>query len=182
MLAALSENWWALLLRGLVAVLFGAAALALPLDTLAAVGRLFGVYALVEGALVVLIGARGTRYRGSLLAEGAAGLVAGLVALVFPGITALVLLYVVAFWAVLSGIAEMIAAVALRREIEGEWALFLVGALSVALGAAMAVLPGVGLLSLVWLVGLYALAAGAALILLALRVRGTRRRERRRVL
>jgi uncharacterized membrane protein HdeD (DUF308 family) len=116
-----------------------------------------------------------------LIAEGASGIVAGLVALAWPSITALVLLYVVAIWAILSGVAEMIAAVSLRREIEGEWVLFLVGVLSVLLGAAMAVLPGVGLLSLVWLVGLYALAAGAALIALAFRVRGLRRREGRRV-
>ncbi len=75
----------------------------------------------------------------------------------------------------------MIAAVSLRREIEGEWALFLVGVLSVIFGIILAVLPGVGLLSLVWLVGLYALAVGVALIVLALRVRGLRRHEGRRV-
>jgi uncharacterized membrane protein HdeD (DUF308 family) len=101
--------------------------------------------------------------------------VAGLVALAWPGVTALVLLYVVAIWAILSGIAEMIAAVALRHELAGEWVLFLVGILSVVLGVAMAVQPGVGLLSLVWLVGLYALAVGVALIALALRVRRLRR-------
>ena len=83
-------------------------------------------------------------------------------------------MYVVAIWAVLSGVAEIIAAVSLRREIAGEWALFFVGVLSVALGAAMAVLPGVGLLSLVWLFGLYALAVGVALIVPAFRVRGGR--------
>jgi uncharacterized membrane protein HdeD (DUF308 family) len=174
MLSALSENWWALALRGLLAVLFGFAALSLPLDTLAAVGRVFGIYAILEGVLVVLIGIRGTRYRGAFIAEGAFGIVAGLVAVAWPGITALVLLYVVAIWAILSGVAEMIAAVSLRREIEGEWALFLVGVLSVALGVAMAVLPGVGLLSLVWLVGLYALVVGIALIVLGFRVRGLR--------
>jgi uncharacterized membrane protein HdeD (DUF308 family) len=84
----------------------------------------------------------------------------------------LVLLYVVAIWAVITGVLEMAAAVSLRREIEGEWALFLFGLLYVVLGGTMAVLPGVGLLSLIWLVGLYALAAGVALIVLALRVRG----------
>jgi uncharacterized membrane protein HdeD (DUF308 family) len=180
-LCALSENWWALALRGLLAVLFGFAALLLPLDTLEAVGRVFGAYAILEGVLVVLIGIRGTRNRGVLLAEGASGIVAGLVALAWPSITALVLLYIVAIWAILSGVAEMIAAVSLRREIEGEWALFLVGVLSVALGVAMAVMPGAGLLSLVWLVGVYALAVGAALIVLAFRVRGLRRRKDRRV-
>ena len=81
----------------------------------------------------------------------------------------------------MSGVAEMVAAVSLRREIEGEWALFLVGVLSVILGAAMAVLPSVGLLSMVWLLGLYALAVGFALIVLALRVRGLRGREDHRM-
>jgi uncharacterized membrane protein HdeD (DUF308 family) len=99
---------------------------------------------ILEGALVVLIGIRGTRYRGAFIAEGTFGVVAGLVALAWPAVTALVLLYVVAVWAILSGVAEMIAAVALRREITGEWALFLIGILSVALGVAMAVQPGVG--------------------------------------
>jgi uncharacterized membrane protein HdeD (DUF308 family) len=176
MLSMLSENWWVLALRGLLAVLFGFAALVLPLGTLEAVGRLFGVYAILEGALVVLIGMRGTQYRGAFLSEGAFGIVAGLVALAWPGVTALVLLYIIAIWAILSGIAEIIAAVALRREIEGEWVLFLVGVLSVVLGVAMAVLPSVGVLSLIWLVGLYALAVGIAMIVLAFRVRDVRRR------
>jgi uncharacterized membrane protein HdeD (DUF308 family) len=92
-----------------------------------------------------------------------------------------VLLYVVAIWAILSGVAEMIAAVSLRREIEGKWALFLVEILSVIFGIILAVLPGVGLLSLVWLIGLYALAVGGALIVLAFRVRGAPRRESSRV-
>jgi uncharacterized membrane protein HdeD (DUF308 family) len=92
-----------------------------------------------------------------------------------------VLLYVVAIWAILSGVAEVIAAVALRREIGGEWLLFLVGVLSVVLGVAMAILPGVGVLSLVWLVGLYALAIGFAMIVLAFRVRDVRRRRSTRV-
>jgi uncharacterized membrane protein HdeD (DUF308 family) len=176
MLSTLSKNWWVLALLGLLTVLFGFAALLLPLGTLEAVGRLFGVYAILEGALVVLIGMRGTRYRGAFIAEGAFGILAGLVALAWPDVTALVLLYVVAIWAILSGIAEIIAAVALRREIEGEWVLFLVGVLSVVLGVAMAVLPGVGVLSLIWLVGLYALAVGVAMIVLSLRVRDARRR------
>jgi uncharacterized membrane protein HdeD (DUF308 family) len=176
MLSTLSENWWVLALRGLLAVLFGFAALVLPLGTLEAVGRLFGAYAVVEGVLVASIGMRGTRYTGAFIAEAAFGIVAGLVALTWPGVTALVLLYVVAIWAILSGIAEMIAAVALRREMEGEWVLFLVGVLSAVLGVAMAVLPGVGLLSLIWLVGIYALAVGVAMIVLAFRVRDARRR------
>jgi uncharacterized membrane protein HdeD (DUF308 family) len=180
LLSALSENWWVLALRGLLAVLFGFAALFLPLGTLEAVGRAFGVYAILEGA-PRLDRDTGTRYRGAFIAEGAFGIVAGLVALAWPGVTALVLLYVVAIWAILSGVAEVIAAVSLRREIEGEWVLFLVGILSVVLGVAMAVLPGVGVLSLIWLVGLYALAVGVAMIVLAFSVRDARRRRSSRV-
>ena len=134
-------------------------------------GRIFGVYAIVEGALVIVAGVRQTRRKGLFIAEGTSGIVAGLVALAFPAIIALVLLYVVALWAFVTGVLEIIAAFYLRREIEGEWALLLVGILSVILGVTMAVQPGVGLLSLVWVVGLYALLAGAALIALAFRVR-----------
>ena len=181
LLPALSKNWWVLALRGPVAVLFGLAAIFLPLDTLEAVGLLFGAYAIVEGVLVVVSGVRRTRYRGMLIAEGASGIVAGLLALAWPDIVALVLLYVVVIWAVLTGVLEILAAITLRREIEDEWALFLVGVLSIVLGAAMAVLPGVGLPALIWLVGLYALAAGVALIVLALRVRGRRQATGSRV-
>ncbi len=116
-----------------------------------------------------------------LILEGALGILAGVLTFVWPDITALVLLYVVAFWAVFTGVAEIAAAVALRREIEGEWALILGGVLSVVFGIVLAVLPGVGLLSLVWLVGIYALVFGIALITLAFRVRGLRGRESGRV-
>jgi uncharacterized membrane protein HdeD (DUF308 family) len=132
------------MIRGLLAVSFGFAALPLPLDTLAVVGRVFGVYAILEGALVTLTGTRVTRYRGVLIAEGAFCIVAGLVALALPSITALVLLYVVAIWAILSGVAEILAAVSLRREIRGEWALLLAGVLSVALGSRWRACPAWG--------------------------------------
>ena len=173
MLSALSENWWALLLRGLLAVLFGLIALFLPGLTLTVLVLVFGAYALVDGLFAVVAGIRGTSgHRWVLIVEGVLGILAGFVALAWPGITALALLYVIAFWAIFTGVAQIVAAVSLRREIEGEWALILGGVLSVIFGIILAVLPGVGLLSLVWLLGLYALLAGIALIALAFRVRG----------
>jgi uncharacterized membrane protein HdeD (DUF308 family) len=183
LLSALSESWWALLLRGLLAVLFGLIALFLPGMTLTVLVLVFGAYALVDGVFAVVAGIRGAGgHRWVLIIEGVLGVLAGIVALLWPGITALVLLYVIAFWAIFTGIAEIAAAVALRRQIEGEWALILGGVLSVIFGIILAVLPGVGLLSLVWLVGLYAILFGIALIVLAFRVRGMRGGGNRRVM
>jgi uncharacterized membrane protein HdeD (DUF308 family) len=180
--SALSENWWALLLRGLLAVLFGLIALFLPGMTLTVLVLVFGAYALVDGVFAVVAGIRGVRgRRWVLIIEGVLGVLAGLVTLFLPGITALALLYVIAFWAIFTGVAESVAAVALRREIEGEWAMIVGGALSVIFGMILALLPGVGLLSLVWLIGIYAILFGIALIVLAFRVRGTRGRGNSRV-
>jgi uncharacterized membrane protein HdeD (DUF308 family) len=115
-----------------------------------------------------------------LIVEGVLGVLAGIVALVWLGLTALVLLYIIAFWAIFTGIAEIVAATQLGREIVGEWALILGGILSVIFGLILAFLPGVGLLSVVWLVGTHAVVFGIALIVLAFRVRGMRGRRSNR--
>ena len=182
MLPKLSENWWALALRGVAAVIFGLLALFWPGITLTALILLFGAFALVDGVFAIVAGIRGVEgRRWLLLAEGVLGAIAGLVALSLPGTVAIVMLYVVAAWAVLTGLLEIVAAVQLRREIEGEWALALVGTVSVLFGVVLAVLPGVGLLSLVWLIGASVLVSGIALIALAFRVRGRGRGTRSRV-
>jgi uncharacterized membrane protein HdeD (DUF308 family) len=129
MLPKLSENWWALALRGVAAVIFGLLALFWPGITLTALILLFGAFALVDGVFAIVAGIRGVEgRRWLLLAEGVLGAIAGLVALSLPGTVAIVMLYVVAAWAVLTGLLEIVAAVQLRREIEGEWALALVAA------------------------------------------------------
>jgi uncharacterized membrane protein HdeD (DUF308 family) len=175
-LPMLAGNWWALLVRGIVAVLFGLVALFWPGLTLWVLILFFGAYALVDGIFAIVAGIRGTGGRRWLLfAEGALGVLAGLVAFFWPGMTALVLLYVIAFWAILTGIFEIVMAISLRREIENEWLMALGGVLSVIFGLILAVLPGVGLLSLVWLVGIYAIVFGVSLIVLGFRVRGHRR-------
>lgn len=172
---ALSRNWWALALRGVAAVLFGLAALFLPGITLTALILLFGAYALVDGAFAIVAAVRESGRRGRwwlLLVEGVFGVVVGVLTLVWPGLTALVLLYFIAAWAVVTGILEIVGAVRLRRDIEGEWALVLGGMVSVIFGLILAFLPGVGLLSLVWLIGIYAMVFGVSLLVLAFRVRG----------
>jgi uncharacterized membrane protein HdeD (DUF308 family) len=177
----LAGNWWALLVRGLAAVLFGLAALFWPGLTLLVLVTFFGAYALVDGIFALVAGLRGSeaRRRWLLLAEGVLGVLAGLITFFWPGITALVLLYIIAFWAIFTGILEVMIAISLRREIENEWLMALSGVLSILFGLALAVLPGVGLLSLVWLMGVYALVFGIALVVLGFRVRGHRRESNR---
>lgn len=170
------SNWWALAVRGVVAVLFGLAALVWPGLTLAVLIVLFGAYVLVDGAFAIVAGFRsadGTR-RALLLAEGILGIFAGLIALLWPGIAAVFLLYVVSFWAILGGLLRIMSAVLLRKEIDNEWTMAASGVLSIVLGVILAVFPGVGLLSYAWLIGVVFLAVGATLIALAFRVRSNR--------
>ena len=174
----LAPSWWALALRGLAAVLFGLAALFWPGLVLAVLIVLFGAYALVDGVLALIAAfrssGRGAR-RGLLLIEGGIGILFGLVALFWPALTALALLYLFAFWAILGGITRIVMAIMLRREIENEWSIGLSGVLYVILGIVLILLPGAGLLAYTWLIGLFALAVGIMLIFYAFRVRGQQR-------
>ena len=162
-------------MRGLAAIVFGVLAFVWPDITLFALVLLFGAYMLVDGifAIVAAVRAAGREARWwLLLIEGVLGVLAGLVAAFWPGLTALALLYFIAAWAIVSGILEVIGAIRLRQEIEGEWALGLSGALSVLFGILLVVIPApAGLLSLVWLIGAYALVFGVLLLVLAFRVR-----------
>jgi uncharacterized membrane protein HdeD (DUF308 family) len=107
-----------------------------------------------------------------LLAEGVLGVLVGLITFFWPSLTAFALLYMIAFWTIFTGILKVVMSVSLRREIESEWLMALSGVLSVLFGLILVGLPGVGLLSLVWLVGIYALVFGIALIALGFRMRG----------
>jgi uncharacterized membrane protein HdeD (DUF308 family) len=174
MLPAVSGSWGALAVRGVAAVLFGLVALIWPGLTLTVLIIVYGAYALIDGVFAIVAGLRagsGTR-RWLLLAEGALGILAGLIAVFWPSITAVVLLYIIAFWAIFGGLLRIVGAILLRREIDNEWTMALSGALWVLLGIVLFVLPGAGLLSLAWLIGIFALGAGITLILLAFRVRG----------
>jgi uncharacterized membrane protein HdeD (DUF308 family) len=168
-------HWWALALRGAIAILFGLAALLRPDIALQALILLFGAYALVDGVFSIVGvfgGTRGGTPRWLLLIEGVAGILAGVIAFVAPALTAILLLYLIAAWAIVTGISEIAMAIRLRREISGEWALIVGGAFSVLFGVILAVVgPAVGLLSLVWLIGVYAVAFGILLLIAGFRVR-----------
>ena len=174
-LPAEAGHWWALALRGVIAILFGLAALLRPDIALQALILLFGAYALVDGVFAIVGvfgGTRGGTPRWLLLLEGVVGILAGIIAFVNPGLTAFALLYLVAAWAIVTGLAQIATAIRLRQEIQGEWALILGGVLSVIFGLLLAVLPGVGILSLIWLIGAYAIVFGILLLITAFRVRG----------
>ncbi|SEG62536.1 Uncharacterized membrane protein HdeD, DUF308 family [Thermomonospora echinospora] len=159
--------------RGVVAILFGLAAWVWPGITLLALVLLFGAYALVDGIFALVAAFRG-RPGGSrtwLAVTGAVGVAAGVLAFLWPGVTALVLLMLIAAWAVVTGVFEIVAAMALRREIEGEWWYAAGGAISVLLGFLLFIWPVSGALAVVWLIGLFSILFGAALVTLSLRLR-----------
>ncbi|HHX44408.1 MAG TPA: HdeD family acid-resistance protein [Chloroflexi bacterium] len=177
MLITLSQRWWVFALRGVVAILFGIAALIWPQLTLFTLVVLFGAYALVDGILAIAAGIaayeRNERWWGELL-EGVVGVLLGLVTVFWPGITALILLYLIGAWAIVTGILEIIAAIRLRRAITGEWLLILGALLSIVFGVLLFVSPGAGALSLLWLIAVYTIAFGLILVILAFRLRGAR--------
>lgn len=171
MLDTLTRYWWPLALRGVLAVAFGAMALPWP----GALMFLFGAYALVDGIFALGATAFGGRFtggwRGWLLLEGILGVAAGAATFLWPDIMTLALLWMIAAWAIVTGVVEVVATVVLRRELEGEWLLALGGVASVALGVFLAVLPQRGVLPAKWLIGLYAIGFGVALVALADRLR-----------
>jgi uncharacterized membrane protein HdeD (DUF308 family) len=180
MLETLGRRWWAVALRGVAAILFGVLALVWPGITVFALVIVFGAYALVDGAftLVAAFGQRdGGRRPGShawLFARGTAGILTGVIAAVWPGITALALLWVVALWAMVTGVFDIVAAVQLRKEMRREWLLALTGALSVLFGVLLVVWPADGILTLVVLIGIAAIAFGITLLMFGLRLRRER--------
>jgi uncharacterized membrane protein HdeD (DUF308 family) len=169
-------HWWALAIRGGIAIIFGLAALLRPDIALEALILLFGAYALVDGVFAIVGvfgGTRGGTPRWLLLIEGIAGILAGIIAFVLPGLTAVVLLFLIAAWAIITGVFEIATAIRLRQEITGEWALIIGGALSVLFGVILAVIgPVAGLVSLIWLIGVYAVAFGILMLITAFQVRG----------
>lgn len=175
MLQQLSRNWWVLVVRGVLAILFAVIAFSQPGIALTALVWLWGAYALADGLFAVVTSVRAAgqhQHSGMLLLEGLCGMAAGVIAFAWPGITALVLVYLIAGWAIVTGVLEIAAAVQLRQVIEGEWLLGLTGLLSVILGVLIAAQPAAGLLAWVWVLGVYALLFGVLLLALAFRLRG----------
>ena len=173
-LETLQRIWWVFLLRGIAAIAFGIMAFAWPGLTLSVLVVLFAAYTLVDG-IMSLIDA--VRYREwlqrvwPLALDAVLGIVVGLLTLFWPGITAMVLLMFIAAWAVVGGLLRIVLAFQIRNEITGEWILIAGGVMSILFGGLLIALPQAGLITIVWLIGFYAILFGGLFIYLSLRLR-----------
>jgi uncharacterized membrane protein HdeD (DUF308 family) len=158
-----------LAVRGIAAIVFGIATLVWPDVTLWALVVLWGTYALVDGtiALTSAIADRYLLHRGWVAAAGVGGIVAGLMTFAWPNITALALLFVIAFWSLVNGCSLIAIAVSERKRLTGEWVIALTGILSVLLGVVLIVTPGTGALAITWAIGWWACLSGSASLGLA---------------
>jgi uncharacterized membrane protein HdeD (DUF308 family) len=175
LLNRLSRDWWHFAVRGVLAIVFGILALVWPKSAITALVLLFGAFVLVDGIIAVVSGIQLReyfKYWWALLLEGLTGIVIAVLTFIWPQITALVLLYFIAAWAILTGIFEIVAALEFRNVMPGEWATFLAGLLSVVLGVILFVYPSAGAVGMVWAIALYAIAAGITEIVIAFRLRG----------
>jgi uncharacterized membrane protein HdeD (DUF308 family) len=188
MLDYLSRHWWAVAVRGGMAVVFGIITVAWPGVTLLVLALLFGAYALVNGVVeaAAAVRVRG-RHRTPLLVEAALTIAMGLITMFWPGITVIAVTILIGIWALVTGVAQIAAAIRLREELTGEWLLILSGALSVVFGALLVFWPGTGAEAVAWVIGIYAIIFGFMLIMASLKLRrlgetaraGTAQRESR---
>ena len=169
----LAENWWLILFRGVCAIVFGALAIAWPGMTLVLLILFYGIFVLADGALALVAAITGgaPAPRWWLALVGLLGIAAGVVTFAWPGLTALVLLFFIAAWAITTGIFQIVGAIQLRKEIPNEWMMILGGLLSVVFGLILLARPGGGALALILVIGVYAIIFGMIEIVLALRLR-----------
>ena len=174
MAQVLALHWWVLALRGAAAIVFGLFAFFTPVATLYTLTLLFGAYALIDGIVSLVAAVRSAR-RGEhwwpLVFEGVVGLLAATATVAWPLITLLILIYMIAAWAVITGIFEITAAIRLRRQVAGEWLLGLMGIASIIFGVLLFASPATGALVLSWWLGAYVFFFGILMIALAFRLR-----------
>ncbi len=174
MLPIICRRWWVLLLRGLAAIALGITAIAWPGITLVSLVWVFAVFSLADGIAGVVLGMRGEpdgTIWWTMIILGVLAMAAGILAFAWPGLTALVLLVIIAWSAIIRGVFEVAAAISLRKQIDDEWVLVLSGVLSIAFGALLLARPGAGALAMVLLIGAYMMALGVMAVALSLRLR-----------
>jgi uncharacterized membrane protein HdeD (DUF308 family) len=166
-------NWWALAIRGVLAILFALISFFWPGITAAVLILVFGAYALVDGIFALVAGLRAARHHGrsgALLLEGILNILIGVLVFAWPGAALVALIYLVAIWAIISGVALVAAGIALIR-VSGEWLLVLGGLVSILLGVVLLIQPAAGIVALSWWFGAYALLFGVFMLSAAFRIR-----------
>ena len=178
MINQLFRHWWLFVVRGVLAIVLGVLALIWPGPAKYVLVLLFGIFVLVDGILATAAGITFHKYFErwwAVLLEGLTGIILGSLTILWPYLTALVLVFFIAAWAIITGILEIVAAIQFRRLIAGEWMMILLGLLSILFGSLLIVSPFVGALALVWLIGIYALVTGTMEIVFAFRLRRLKR-------
>lgn len=170
-----AHHWWGFVVRGILAVIFGVIAAAMPATAVLSLVFVFGVYALVEGGFNIAAAFRNgsgeKTQRGLLVAEGIVSIIAGIIAFVLPGITALSLVVLLGVWALVTGVLEIAAAIRLRKAIKGEWLLALSGVLSIIFGLIVLAYPSAGMVAIALWIAAYAIVFGVVLIALGFKLR-----------
>ena len=171
MMTMFAKNWWAVGLRGVAGILFGLIALFMPGVTMLSLVLVFAAYAFVDGVFGIVSAVRsagqGERW-GVLVLEGLVNIATAAVAVLWPGITVVAFVFLIAFWAILTGILELMAG--FRMNIDGRGWLIFGGVASVIYGALLVIAPLIGAVVLTWWLGAYALVFGASLVVLAFRL------------
>ena len=174
--ANLSAHWGWLIARGIAAIVFGILAFVWPGFTVLTLAIVWGAYAIVDGAFAFLYGARGGgKRRWTYVVVGLIGVIAGLVAFFWPGETAVVLVMIIGFWALATGVFEILYAIQYRHAISHPWAVGISGLLSAAVGFVFVMFPGAGALSLIWVIAAYAVLYGILMIVAAIQLRRWRK-------
>jgi uncharacterized membrane protein HdeD (DUF308 family) len=163
-----------LVIRGIVGLVFGIVAFAWPGVTIAALVVIFGMYAIIDGVTNLVLGLTRTPSHGrswAIALQGIVGIAAGVLTFLWPGVTAIALVFFIGAWALVTGAFEVAAAIRLRKVIQGEWMLALSGVLSMAFGILVFLFPFAGAVGIAWVLGAYAMAGGIILIALGVRLR-----------
>src|SRR5579871_1228939 len=173
--------WRTLALRGLCAAVFGLLAIGWPKITFSVLMIMFGPYVMADGLIATALAMRktgGSRLRGAMLSGGAVSIIVGLTACLLPRASVLLFLILVAVWAIATGCFEIVATIEMRRLLKDEWLIGLDGALSILWGIVILLFPRLVLVTVVWLISLYAIVYGVLLLVLAYRIVSRAKRYR----
>jgi uncharacterized membrane protein HdeD (DUF308 family) len=170
----LARNWWMFLLRGLLALVFGLVALFFPAAAFLSLVLIFGAFAFVDGVFAIISAFTSDAKSENwwwLILEGALGILIGVLTIIQPAAMGEAWLILIAVWAILTGVLEIVTAIRIRKQIEGEFWMILSGLISVAFGVLVFINPVSGAFAIGVIVGIYAIIFGVMLIALSLRLR-----------